>query len=267
MASISATPSEPIPNLAHNVANHQIDFTRPLQNEVVIISTPQDDDSLDVLARKMSAISEVVNANRSIAVATNYKGMAYHSFDPVSIALQGLTSCEKDMYEAWKADKYALPPIKWQSMVEPATTGKNSHRRSKARLEALRIIYSYPQATEENLAYITKNFEDTLLPLVRVVARIKGVKKHLTGNQDSLSMEEWAEMQCEKEINTAARRILQKVWIDINVQHTSVRAALNVLQVRHQAMNEKLQGQRTEQKRQDDMLARLEKSLDETLEE
>ena len=93
------------------------------------------------------------------------------------------------------------------------------------------------------------------------------MKKHLTGNQDSLSMEEWAEIQSEKEINTAARRILQKVWIDINVQHTSVRAALNVLQVRHQAMNEKLQGQRTEQKRQDDMLARLEKSLDETLEE
>lgn len=55
------------------------------------------------------------------------------------------------------------------------------------------------------------------------------MKKDLTGIQDTLSMEEWAEMQCEKEINTAARIILQKVWIDINAQHASVTAALKFL--------------------------------------
>lgn len=74
-------------------------------------------------------------------------------------------------------------------------------------------------------------------------------------------------MQCGNEINTAARRIAQKSWIDINAQHASARAALNVLQVRHQAMSARLQGQRTEQKGRDDMLRGLEKSLDKTLEE
>ena len=214
----------------------------------------------------MSAISQVVNANRSIAVATNYKGMAYHSLDPVDIAMQGSTPFEKDMFEAWKADKCALPAMNWESMAETAPTGKSSQRRSKARFEALRIIYSYPQATEENLAYITKHFEDILLPLVRAVARIQGAKKDLAGNQDALSMEEWAEMQCEKEINTAARRVLQKLWCDINAQAASVRASLSILQVRHQA-SARLQSEGKEQEGQDDMLGGLEKSLDKKLEE
>lgn len=170
-------------------------------------------DSLEMLASKMEAISKVINANRSIAIATNFKGMAYHSIDPVSIAMQGLTPPEKHTYEAWKADQCTLPHMDWQTMIEPAPNGNDSQRRNKARLEALRIIYSYPEATRQNLAYITKHFQDMLLPLVRAVARIQKSKRHLSGNQDTVSKEEWAEMQCAREINTAARRFLRRLGL------------------------------------------------------
>lgn len=267
MASTSSTPSNPTPKLADDVANHQIDFTCPPPDKVIILSTPQDGDSLEMLASKMEAISQVINANRSIAVATNFKGMAYHSLDPVSIAMQGLTPPEKYTYEAWKADQCTLPHMDWQTMIEPAPTGKDSQRRNKARLEALRIIYSYPEATQENLAYITKHFQDTLLPLVRAVARIQKAKRHLSGNQDALSKEEWAEMQCVRAINTAARRVSQKAWIDINAQHARIRAALVVLLVRKEAVRTRLQAQGMDMKEYDDMLDGLEKSLDKTMKE
>lgn len=266
MASTSSTPSDPIQTLPTTLPI--IRSTSPaLQDKVVIISTPQDGDSLEMLASKVDAISEVVNANRSIAVATNFKGLAYHSLEPVSITIQGPTPLENDMYNDWKDGDYVLPLIDWQSMTEPPSTGKDSRRRNKARLKALRIIFFCPEGTEQNLAYITKHCEDTVLPLVRAVARVEKAKRHLSGNQDVLTTEEWAEMQRGNEINTAARRIAQKSWIDINAQHASARAALNVLQVRHQAMSARLQGQRTEHKGRDDMLRGLEKSLDKTLEE
>lgn len=218
-----------------------IDFTRNTLI-VIILPIPEDGDDLQSLAKKMRDLEKVVASGKSLAVATNYKGMAYGKLDPAAIAKAGMTPAELQMYQLWEAGSFPLPVIYWKAMKEePVPTSKRTINRDKARLRALRIVFNFPSASQENLAYITKHMEHSVLPLIRAVARIEGVQKSLKRGQEIGDAEEWAEVQCLNQIHAKAATISNQRMEEMRKLNAPLNATVDVLRTREQAIKARLE--------------------------
>lgn len=92
-------------------------------------------------------------------MTTNYRNMRYSSLDAQAIAKakSDMPSDQLKQYEDWVEGNLILSNMDWDIMHEPRQVRKRRRNRNKARLDAIKIIWGYPAATLESLAYIEEH--------------------------------------------------------------------------------------------------------------
>ena len=150
---------------------------------------------MKLLLRRRNKSHTFSHRGRSVAVAAHFKGMSHYKLYPTVLATYDMTPVERYAYEPWLEENVILPPMAWETMKEKAFIGQNTKKRNDARVEAIHLLYCYPQVTGQYLAYMAKHREHTVSPLIKVTLRAESMKKDPRGGQD-IDIEGWAEFQC-----------------------------------------------------------------------
>lgn len=134
---------------------------------------PRQEDSVEVVISKLTAILDSVRAGRSIARITT--GLA-----TLMTAMSQMPPQEYDAWTTFNNEDWRLPELDWDNNKSPPPTSSKSLKVASRRAEALNRLYKTNRAHEGHVTWITQNKVE-FLPLIKATARIIGAERNLVG--------------------------------------------------------------------------------------
>lgn len=216
-----------------------VDYAPPAATTWTPLPMPQEADSLTVVARKLRALAQIVEAGTSVAVHTGgFKGTTHVERSPVLVAKEQMHHLERQMYETW-AKGSALPPVDWDRCTKALPEGAGSAARFAKHAAALDIIYNRAGTTPGNAAYFFAVF-DFAVPLVTAVSRVEAARRDLRGGQHALDELELAEVQTLARAVKVANKLVHDVYAAVKDLSSDIDSSRQTLQQRELAIKAKL---------------------------
>ncbi|KAI3541088.1 hypothetical protein CSPX01_07746 [Colletotrichum filicis] len=234
-----------------------INFNDRPPHPTTVISLPKNEDEVETLLEKTSALADVVSHNRSLAVYTAFAATPNPKRDPVAIAKREADVRELEMYDRF--EQIGCQPQPWTNLdvLKDVKPLDRENRKTAARYEDMAScvdeVCGTTGATKENVAWIVENRE-VVLPLVKFYLRIKRARRNLSGGQASLSSNELAEYQTVRKIRSVLGVRMQKFRME-KASERRLRGYDVVLLRRQNEMNAILKGQRDRDGQSDDGFA------------
>ncbi|KAK2758371.1 hypothetical protein FQN54_004221 [Arachnomyces sp. PD_36] len=246
-----------------------------------VLETPTPDDQLHVVAYKMREIALAVQAGENAALITDLGFDIPHIRDPTEHAKQSMKINEREQYEAWEAAKtqvvdmnefkdpnpnntppgesetsstayppprkqFTLPALNWETDTAPIPNGKYSLSRFKKRASALATAYSLPPSTPplctpEHASYFTTHHRN-YLPLLSALQKVSRARRDLTGDAQTLSSLDVAEVGVLRAVNRVASKRVQEVYGEVRELVSGVERAKRVLREREAEIRAGVEG-------------------------
>ncbi|KZL72148.1 hypothetical protein CI238_00846 [Colletotrichum incanum] len=193
-----------------------IDFNDTPPCPADVISLPKDEDDLETLVEKISALAEVVSHNRSLAVWTGFAATPNPQRDPFDIAKAEADPRELGLFNRFDEIGRRLPASKQFDVLKNVKPLEKENKKTAARYEDMAScvdeVFGTRGATKENVCWIVENME-VMLPLVKFYLRVKRARRNLLGGQESLTSNELAEYQTVRKIRSVLGVRMQKCRI------------------------------------------------------
>ncbi|GKT48496.1 uncharacterized protein ColSpa_08677 [Colletotrichum spaethianum] len=190
-----------------------IDFNDAPLNPADVISLPKDEDDLETLVEKISALAEVVSHNRSLAVWTGFAATPNPQRDPFAIAKAEADTRELALFNRFDEIGRRLPASRHFDVLKNVKPLEKENKKTAARYEDMAScvdeIFGTQGAIKENVCWIVENM-DAMLPLVKFYLRVKRARRNLLGGQESLTSNELAEYQTVRKIRSVLGVKMQK---------------------------------------------------------
>ncbi|PNP44443.1 hypothetical protein TGAMA5MH_03789 [Trichoderma gamsii] len=186
-------------------AESTIDFVSHIDK----LPIPEKGDSIDVLQRKLTALTDAMRHGQSIASITNYAAATIKERDPIKIATADMPPQEVEAWSLYIDGNYPLPKIDWSDSCDPIPKSKRPLRTAYRRAEALNRLYKIDNAEPCHAVWFTRN-EAVHLDLVKAMARVIGAEKNLLSGQDALDATQIADLQSINEILALSAQIMDK---------------------------------------------------------
>ncbi|KAL2880824.1 hypothetical protein SGCOL_003851 [Colletotrichum sp. CLE4] len=223
-----------------------INFNDRPTHPTKIISLPKNEDEVETLLEKTSALADVVSHNRSLAVHTAFAATPNPKRDTITIAKKEADVRELEMYDRFEDIDYQLPPTVRLDVLKDVKPLDRENKKTSARYEDMAScvdeVFGTRGATKENVAWIVENME-VALPLVKFYLRVKRARRNLSGGQESLSSNELAEYQTVRKIRSVLGVRMQKFRME-KASERRLRGYDVVLLRRQNEMAAILKGQR-----------------------
>ncbi|OHF04449.1 hypothetical protein CORC01_00301 [Colletotrichum orchidophilum] len=211
-----------------------------------IILLPKNEDEVELLLEKTSALAGVVSHNRSLAVWTSFAATPNPKRDPIAIAKKEADVRELEMFNRFEDIGCQLPPSKRLDVLKDVKPLDKENRKTAARYvdmaSCVDEVFGTQGASKENVAWIVENME-VVLPLVKFYLRVKRARRNLAGGQDCLTSNELAEYQTVRKIRSVLGVRMQKFRME-KASERRLRGYDVVLLRRQNEMAAILKGQR-----------------------
>lgn len=141
-------------------------------------------------------------------------------------------------YENWALKRIAPRRMNFDTMKEPWSRyfenefqWRTNTERDWVHTEAVRIIWDYPDATDQHLQYITLR-SPNMLTLVKTVGLVERYKADLQKLKGKLTAEAFEEMECIQQIRVSFGPILRKLQDEQNRIVDRMNNAVDILKTR-----------------------------------
>lgn len=211
--------------------NENVDYTEAARAGCSLLPMPAEDDGLEVLARKMRALAEVVESGKSIAVATDF-------CNPESLVRAQMRPQESSQYDAWKGG-IRMPVFDFDANKAPVKGGDKVQKRLAHRTIAMNTIWRVDRATAENAMWLWINWPYAI-PLVKAVAKVQRAKNHwkkIVEGQDVLSEMEMAEVLTTSKAIAVSSNTVDHVLRRLNEVMDDLIQAMETIQAREHALS------------------------------
>ena len=172
------------------------------------LQIPQNGDSIADVARKLTALADVVRHGQSIAAATKYVASMTQKREPLDSAVTEMTEQEHEAWSLFTSGKYPLPEVDWDSCRNPAPTSTKPLRIAYRRAEALNRLCNTKKAGPSHSVWFSKH-KSVHLPLVKAMVRIVGAERNLLGGQNALNATQVADLQTINKILSVSTETLK----------------------------------------------------------
>ncbi|KAH7308505.1 hypothetical protein B0I35DRAFT_342453, partial [Stachybotrys elegans] len=152
-------------------AGEEVDYSQPFGPGTTLLPMPDPQDNLDAIAQKMTALSNVVQRGKSLAVATGYKATTHQERDPVERAKRTMKPMELQQYDAWHRGA-RMPAFDFAANRKEIKGGEESVKRYTRRGHAMARIWSHEGASAENAMWLATEMA-WANPLVIAVAKME----------------------------------------------------------------------------------------------
>lgn len=216
----------------------EVDYDRPDPVKHAKLPMPLEGDSLEVLTRKLTALAQVVENGKSVAVRTGYSGAAPTYRDPEKLAIETLTEVERRQYKAW-VEGSGMPVFDWEKNKEPVKGGDMARKRYERRALAMNKIWKVDCAVAENAMWACKRLS-YMIPLITAMTKLETAATEVVGGIGSLSALDLAEVQtCRKAINISTST-MNAVMQCMHQLTSSLNSSMKILQAREHALEKKI---------------------------
>jgi len=205
-----------------------------------LLPAPDQTDNLMALARKLRAIADVVEAGRSAAVATGFKGAAQQERDPEKIAQQSMTAKEEQQYNVW-VKGIAMPAFDWDAYRDAPPSGKETQKRYGLHAQAMNRVWATDKADIHHAVWLFKNWSYAI-PLITAVEKVIGAERGLHGGLKDLNDFELAEIQTIHKYNSVAAEKINETYAELNKVARDINQSKSILQAREHALKRKIEG-------------------------
>jgi hypothetical protein len=151
-------------------------------------------------------------------------------------------------YESWKAyleGCIKLPNIDWEMNQDITPVSEKALKRARRRAEALNRLYGTDKARPSHSTWFARNHIEHL-PLVKAMARVISIERHITGGHNRADGSTLADLQTIKKVISSSIQIHRGYEISSRAYKQAFNRKLQVL-VNHQ--RELQRGRRGSQKR------------------
>ncbi|KAK9476815.1 hypothetical protein V1514DRAFT_344370 [Lipomyces japonicus] len=220
-----------------NLETAKVDFTAkpPAGNN---IPTPQDNDDLATIARKMEALADIILNGKSLAVATGFGEASHQERDPKKLARQAMKHKELEMYNAWKLGAH-LPKFNWETYKSEVPVGVGSAARYAKKAHAMARIWNYESATAENASSLMSH-SINMIPLISAVVRVLNAERERSGGQSDLSALELAKAQTTHRVVAVAMNKLNNTLREIKLFTEQLNISKDIIQAREHSLKAKI---------------------------
>jgi hypothetical protein len=244
------------------------------------LPTPTPDDSLDTIDYKLREIALAVQAGENAALITDYSLGIPQVRGPIEQAKQSMKLLEREQYDAWEASQtimvdfnefnnltpngsdnnanntitnfppprkqFTLPEINWETDTHPLPEGKHSIKKFSKRASALAVAYSLRDSsicTPEHAVYFTYN-HPTYLPLLYALIKVEAAHRNLTGDAETLSSMDLAEVQVMRTVNAIASQKVGEKYKELKDVAGRIARSQRVLRERENEIKAGVEGYR-----------------------
>ncbi|QUP79400.1 hypothetical protein [Botryosphaeria dothidea bipartite mycovirus 1] len=219
-------------------ANENVDWQDDSGRAMPYLAVPEPTDDLETTARKLAALSQVVEQGKSLAVRTGFRKAAHQHRDPVDLAKLAMTPAERRQYEVWSAG-VRMPDFDWGANRKEVPAGQGSQKRFEGRARAMGVIWGVDMATPENASWLTSNM-NFALPLVIAVSKVEAARRELLGGGTELDEMELAEVQTAHKIVAVAMDNMNQVFARLRKISADINHSKDIIQAREHAIKSKM---------------------------
>ncbi|QJT73685.1 hypothetical protein [Botrytis cinerea mycovirus 3] len=221
-------------------AQAPVNYNEAPQREADYLPVPDPTDDLQTIAKKITALSRVVERGASVAVHTGFRKAAHDTLDAEETAKLAMTPPELMQYEAWKKGA-VMPSIDWTTHQADVPAGAGSEVRFARRAEAMNTIWKTELAGPRNAAWLTKS-ATYMLPVIIAVCKVEGARRDLTGGNKNMSEMDMAEVQTIHKVCAVAMDRMNVTFAALRKLSAEINAAKDILQAREHALKTGIEG-------------------------
>lgn len=247
-----------------------------------VLSTPTPEDPLEIIELKLRDIALAVQDGENAALITDYNMGGgtipqVEVLNPTEHAKQGMKLLEREQYDAWELaqtqvtsletfqslnlgsspnyypllprDQFVLPRINWETDKTPLPKRGDktpSLARFTKRAAALATAYSLQNSsisTPEHAYHFTLNHPD-YLPLLSALTKVSNARRSVTGDRETLSSLDLAEVRVMKAVNGVASRAVEEAYKGVREVAGRIARSQRVLRERENEIKSGVEGYR-----------------------
>ena len=247
-----------------------------------MLVTPKIEDTLKTVEDKMRQIALAVQSGENAALITDMNMGVPEIRDPTKHAKQNMKLLEREQYDAWEASQtmtvdinelmnlngndgddskgngdktmsfpaprkqFTLPEIDWEKNKTTLPAGRYTLQKYTKRAADLAKAYSLQDSsicTPEHAVHFTL-YHAEYLPLLRALSKVESARRDMTGDRETLSSLDTAEVQAMKMVNAIASRKVEEAYKELSEVTCSIARCQRVLRERENQIKAGVEGYR-----------------------